>query len=268
MIQDEYVRNLTTLGLTLIQAKIYLALCRSDKLTVKAISKASNLARQDVYRVMPTLEKLGLVERLLDAPNRYKAIPIADGVGTLLRRKTQEFTELQEKTTEFLTIINSVQQENDPIRTQSEDSQFILTSEKNLLFKRLSEGTRAAISKIDLAGNWEAMENAVTYCYQDFKRALERGVSIRSITEKPEGQNLILPALKVLKKSQLYELKFAEDQPPVTMWVIDNRELNICLTPSNCFGVPNLWTNNLAILMIATIYFENIWNKAVPDSTD
>ncbi|MCW4047841.1 MAG: hypothetical protein NWE99_09855 [Candidatus Bathyarchaeota archaeon] len=57
---DECVQTLMGLGLTLLQAKTYLALATLGKADVKMISKASNVARQDIYRVMPVLQKLGL----------------------------------------------------------------------------------------------------------------------------------------------------------------------------------------------------------------
>jgi DNA polymerase III alpha subunit len=60
------------LGLTLLQAKIYLALSKTGKATIKTISKASNSARQDIYRIMPTLQKLGLAEKII-AGRPYKS---------------------------------------------------------------------------------------------------------------------------------------------------------------------------------------------------
>ena len=63
MIKDECAKILMDLGLTLLQAKAYLALSQLGKATVKTISKTANVARQDVYRVMLALEKLGLAEK-------------------------------------------------------------------------------------------------------------------------------------------------------------------------------------------------------------
>jgi sugar-specific transcriptional regulator TrmB len=62
--QDEEVQTLTCLGLTLCQARVYLALARSGMSTAKTISKVSKVTREDIYRIMPTLQKLGLVENI------------------------------------------------------------------------------------------------------------------------------------------------------------------------------------------------------------
>jgi sugar-specific transcriptional regulator TrmB len=69
MIQDEYIQTLTELEFTLLQAKAYITLARLGKADVNSISKASNLARTDVYRVMLILERLGLAERIIDKKN-------------------------------------------------------------------------------------------------------------------------------------------------------------------------------------------------------
>ena len=84
MIQDEYIQTLTELELTLLQAKAYITLARLGKADVNSISKASNLARTDVYRVMLILERLGLAERIIDKKTVYKATPIKEGILILL----------------------------------------------------------------------------------------------------------------------------------------------------------------------------------------
>ena len=50
-IQDKAIETLTGLGLTVLQSKVYLALAKEGKSTVKGIAKTSNIARQDLYRI-------------------------------------------------------------------------------------------------------------------------------------------------------------------------------------------------------------------------
>jgi hypothetical protein len=46
-----------SLGLTYLQAKIYFTLTQLKTAEAQKISNVSNVARQDIYRLMPTLEK-------------------------------------------------------------------------------------------------------------------------------------------------------------------------------------------------------------------
>jgi len=92
MVDNEHVQILTDLGLTLLQAKTYLALSQLGKATVKTISKTANVARQDVYRVMLALEKLGLAEKIVAKPTMYKATPIKEGIYFCFKRKLNNTT--------------------------------------------------------------------------------------------------------------------------------------------------------------------------------
>jgi len=90
MIQDEHIQALMGFGLTLLQAKIYLNLVKLEKADVKTLSKASNVARQDIYRIMLTLQKLGLTEKIIAKPTMYKATPIKEGLSILLQNKKRK----------------------------------------------------------------------------------------------------------------------------------------------------------------------------------
>ncbi|MCZ2856768.1 MAG: hypothetical protein O2U62_06710, partial [Candidatus Bathyarchaeota archaeon] len=72
---EKNVEILTDFGLTGNQAKVYLAAARLRLASVGQISKVSKVRREDVYRILPKLEKMGLVERLLGKPTKIRATP-------------------------------------------------------------------------------------------------------------------------------------------------------------------------------------------------
>ena len=72
MTNDENTDLLLGLGLTLNQAKVYLAVIKLEKTTVGQVANFSKVRREDVYRILPSLEKMGLIERLLGQTNRDK----------------------------------------------------------------------------------------------------------------------------------------------------------------------------------------------------
>jgi sugar-specific transcriptional regulator TrmB len=262
MLQEECINSLMDLGLTLVQAKIYLALSKLDNETIKTISKNSNLARQDIYRIMPSLERLGLVEKIIDKPTKYKATPIKIGFSTLLQQRIIQDAEVQKKTNELLKIL---QEDKIKKESTSEDPQFIITSEISLLFKKLMKSTQDSKISIDSLGNWASFEGVVSGGFKDFKKALERGVKIRSITEKPADEKTLNRYVKKLRKNPLYELRFIPTPAPSTMVIIDKKELNIGISNNS---VCSLWSNNPAIVGLAINYFEDIWHRARKDNTE
>jgi sugar-specific transcriptional regulator TrmB len=252
---DDCIQTLMDLGLTLLQAKTYLALATIGKADVKNISKASNVVRQDIYRVMRTLEKLGLAEKVIATPVLYKAIPLKKGLSILLQRKTEENAELQKKTR---ALINIFQEDNVKITPQEEDTQFIITSEKTLFRKRFEKGIQMAQTNIDtIVSSHELFEEMVFHHIKGFKRAIEKGVKIRALTEKAEDES-ISKDIQVLKENRFFKLKYLSAPIPVTMTIFDGEEVNIRISNSL---VPSLWSNNPAIVKLAASYFSKVWNE-------
>jgi sugar-specific transcriptional regulator TrmB len=84
MSNDENTDLLLGLGLTLNQAKVYLAILKLEKTTVGQVAKFSKVRREDVYRILPALEKMGLIEKLLGKPTEIRATPISDALTFLV----------------------------------------------------------------------------------------------------------------------------------------------------------------------------------------
>ena len=90
MSNDENTDLLLGLGLTLNQAKVYLAILKLEKTTATEIAKFSKVRREDVYRILPSLEKMGLIERLLGKPTHIRATPISDALSFLVAEEKKQ----------------------------------------------------------------------------------------------------------------------------------------------------------------------------------
>jgi sugar-specific transcriptional regulator TrmB len=134
MFQDEEcVDTLMGLGLTLLQAKTYLGLAKLGVADVKSISKVSKVARQDVYRVTPKLQKWGLAEKIISTPTLYRAVLLKKGLVTLLQQKVEENAELKEKTNKLIEAFD--ESFSTGVTLKENPAEFIITSEKNFSTK-------------------------------------------------------------------------------------------------------------------------------------
>jgi sugar-specific transcriptional regulator TrmB len=260
---DEHIQTLTDLGLTLLQAKTYLALVTLGKAKVQTISKASNVARQDIYRIMPTLQKLGLAEKIIAAPIMYKAISLKEGLSILLQNKTREHTELQKKTIELL---NNIHNSEDEKVLQDEAQQFSIISSKKLLLKRFAETDNITQKSINVVGKWKILKSILFHRPQDTKRALKRGVKIRIITEKHEDDKSIKKIIQSLKTNPLFEIRYLSTPLPVKTVIYDGTEVRMSIATSPDSDMPSLWSNNPSFLKVMTAYFEEIWDEALDAS--
>lgn len=131
----EAVDVLVKLGLTELQAKTYLTLTQLKTAEVKKIAAQSNIARQDIYRIMPVLEELGLVEKIIATPILYKAIPLSEGTLMLFQRRKEEEAKLKSS----LKLLVDNREENSKMAPQEENLEFVITSERKRFVRRLEK---------------------------------------------------------------------------------------------------------------------------------
>ncbi len=263
MVEDERVQILVNLGLSLLQAKIYLTLVQTGQATIKEIAKASGIVRQDIYRIVPSLQKLGLAEKILNAPTMYKATPLREGCYLLLQNKTRAHVDLQKRT---IALVKNLHENNSKTPLQEEDSQFVITSSETLLHKRLGEGHQVAQKTIYITGIWQTTRTMFFYRFQDFKRALKRGIQIRIITENHEYDKSTQKIVQTLMLNPLFEIRYVTIPSTLKMVIHDEKEVNMCIAIPLDRDVPSLWSNNPQFVKIMVTYFEELWSKAMEAS--
>src|SRR4030042_703709 len=121
--QEEDYETLIKLGLTKLQAEVYLTLTKLGTACIKTISDTAKIDRAHVYQVIAKLQEIGLVQKILSTPNLFKAISLQEGLQILLERKAKEFSEIEEKTQETIQKIKEVTVVD---ILQKNDCQFII----------------------------------------------------------------------------------------------------------------------------------------------
>lgn len=260
MVEDERVQILMDLGLTLLQAKIYLALSQTGKATIATVSKTAHVARQDTYRIMPTLEKLGLAEKIIAAPMMYNAIPIKEGYYLLLQNKTREQFELKKKT---MDMIKKAHESNGKAIPKEEVQQFFLISSKELFEKKADLEDSRTQTILDIIGSWKGLSSWIFDHLQTYERALKRGVKIRIITEKHEDKKSMREISPTFKNNPLFEVRYITGPLPIKTAINDGKTANLGAgRPEDGELTPSLWSNNPQFVKVMTAYFEELWNKA------
>lgn len=252
-------QTLMDLGLTCLQAKIYLTLTQLETAGTKKISAASTVARQDIYRIIPSLQKLGLAEKIISDPIMYRAIPLKNGLALLLQQKTERYNELQQKAKS----LSENFPENDTKLVFKDDAQFIMTYGKKLLFKNLEKIVSNAQTRLDVICRQEGIRLMLVYALPHMKKAIKRGVKIRILTDEA-GRDLLLKNQTKLEKmiAPTFQFKYSADKLTVATSIYDNKEVMIGVSSGEI--VPSLWTNNPSVLSLAKIFFENAWGKSIP----
>ena len=244
---------LLKLGLTELQAKTYLTLVGLKKAEVKKISARSNIARQDVYRIVRTLEEQGLVEKILSTPILYKAIPLTEGMSMLFQKRAEEHTKLENS----LKLLTDKEVEDSSVMFSEDSIDFLIVSERKRFVLNIEKSfVRASSCKMICPE--KGFGFMIFTFYDCFAAALSRGTKVQVITKKTELNAVTLQKLQLLLAYPNFEIKFITSQLEIAMLILDNG-VNICL--SSWKEVPSLWSNNGQVLKLAEKFFEAEWNE-------
>ena len=267
-ISDKLLNELTSFGLTGNEAKVYLSLLQLSKASAAEIAKLANIPRQEVYRVLPRLEKICLVEVIIDKPTKYLAISPQDVLNQLvgLQEETLErhLLELRRKKTKLEDELKKVEGRSagtirpEPIR-------FMLISGQNLINERIREMLQKATNEVlwiapkaEIKRGVEVDRDKLLY------NCTKRNVKVRIVTEIDETN-----VDEVEKLSKFCEIKHSLGVTSVAT-IVDHKELIIgsAIYPGeNSVGsvlMHELWTNDSSQINLMRDFFEKVWNISVP----
>jgi sugar-specific transcriptional regulator TrmB len=254
----EDIKALSCLGLTLLQAKVYLSLAVSGKpLTIKTISQATNIARQEAYRVTRELQEIALVERIVLFPNEYKAIPFQTGIEMLYQGRLRANEEAR------IRAIRCSERLHSHLHFQNDTDQFVIFP-KSVHISRFITALMNAQSNFDGIISWKAIAVAIAHGAESHKTALKNGVVMRYISEKQKDQNEIRKTIEPLNVKG-FEIRFVSVIPSIYFGIIDKKQIFIITLTSpikNAAETPCLWSNNPGIIEIFEGYFDSRWRKA------
>ncbi len=259
LIEEKDAQTLTALGLTNSEAKIFLALARSGEATAKELSTFTRVARQEVYRVLIELQKMGLIEKIVSAPSKFRAISTADAFSLLMERRKKETSELQGTIDEMLKKFRT----NNVRAASEEEDKFSLVPEQATV--RAEQKTIANVqASFDTITSWRNPHSVIHTGIEGMTKALQRGVEIRVIVDLPLEEKRLASVLKKLKKYPNFKIKYLFNQPNALISVYDKADAWVATCPNpGLKECPILWTANPCLLSILQDYFEMLWSTAI-----
>ncbi len=261
MKREERIEVLTELGLTMIQAKIYLSLLQTGPSTAKNLAATMGTSRPDVYRVIETLHKDGIIEKLLTKPAVFKAAPAEQLIDSLLKQKIEAQKELNKKSNKLLTDLLTSQMETEIHETGID---FLVIQGKEATFQKLKEAISNAQTSIYVITSQRRFSEAVIEFHSLYNAALKRGVKIWIATENHIPQNRALRIMKSLMKNPNFEVKYFIGSPAAHIAIFDAKNAystmlipSVSLDASAC-----LWSMNASFVELVQSYFEKKWNNS------
>ena len=259
MIAEEYIKILAELGLTLTEAKVYMSLLGLKIATANLIHHRSNVARQEVYRVLSDLEKKGLIEKIINRPTKFRAIPANDAISILLQRKNQHHQRLGKKAVKQfrnfeLDCTGTLPHKIDTKLIMLSKSQTHPTSQTDKLGKAVDNAQKSVLCSTTLL----LFAKIKFKDEHTWKKAVKRKVKFKFIIGKKPNQKSELNLSSELKNNDLFEIRWSPTVLPVCVLLIDEREAfcRLGLTGNH----PVLWSTDPNFVSLIRDYFEMKWN--------
>ena len=265
---DKNVEMLRDFGLTTNQAKVYLAIARLGLASVGQISKASKVRREDVYRIIPKLEKLGLTERILGTPNKVRATPLEDALSGLIKREEEaahkKAMKLRAEKEEFLKHFNA-QRLKPPV---VEGAHFAVVSQRDQILSKGMNMIKRAQKEVNMITSADELMQLLTDYASFFKAPLRRGTGIKMILGMPESfepiSRILNPKLQEFTSHKgSFKIKYSS-QPSGHYLITDYKEAMVATsTEGRLAESPYLWTDDENMVGLMQINFEEVWNTSV-----
>ena len=267
MEDEEVIEVLVGLGLSLLEAKIYLALLKIEcrPATVKAVSNVAEVVRQDTYRVLSDLHKRGIVEKVLTTPVMYKCVPVESVISKLLKEKNEAYLNVKEKSEILLKNYQNIKAED----KVEENLYFSFTANTDLLIQKMKKESLNTKFEIEMIYPLEKMSVIAFHMLEDLKAALNRGVRVKLIMMAGVGVEFSKALRELRKTDAKYEnlqMRYLKKRHEVDLTIFDSNRCFIRIT--DLLG-DSLFSTNDNIVALASHYFNSVWEKAFikPNST-
>ena len=258
-VEDERMQTLMGLGLTFCQAKVYLALVLNESCTAKTISHLSKVTRQDIYRIMPKLETLGLAQKILSIPTEWEAAPIDEGLTILMERKNKQFSDLKEKMTKLL---GNFRENSKRTESGEKGSEFMIIpggeTHMRWIIKRLGKVKK----NNDVFVTWNIFKYMTFNESKQFKNLLEKGVKFRHIIYGIDETENEIELDPYFKENPNFQTRYILNPPLASIALFDEKEVVFSNPEKNLLASPKLWSNNPHFVALIQEYFETQWKTA------
>lgn len=232
--------------------------------SIREVSKVSEIRREEVYRMLPDLEKLGLIEKVLGKPLKIKATPLNVALSLLIEHEKQQskdkLSSLIDKKETFLNDFHSYSLQ---LERKDDEANFSLIILREAVISKGASMFEAAERGMDIVTSLDGIrmfQNIISDYDEVVKKAISKGVKLRIVLSTSEHSDSVLRI--VGEYQELMELRYS-NQPLNHYTIVDYEEALISTSTDPLLGnTPYLWTDNRNLIEILKVDFDRVWNTS------
>lgn len=264
---DDIADTFALFGLNKTKARIYVALNVLGAATASEIATLSKIRREEIYRILPELEEIGIVTSTLDVPRRFMATDPATTVEILIKLKADAINR----------ELDSLKLKKDDLINRLTKTAFGVYEENTIeamaradnVEKRYNQMVKRARNSMLLTASGDELERILLA--KSKEPPLEVQIEIRAILNRgdvaddPNSSDYtdFIRRIRLLsaKANCQVELKRI-DKTPFKMLVIDRKEAVWGESKSGNMNSRFLWTNDQMHVGILRRAFDSLWQEA------
>jgi sugar-specific transcriptional regulator TrmB len=259
---DEAVETLINLGLTVLQAKVYVALAKLGTSNSRLTAKEAKVASQDVYRILTELQETGLVEKIIAKPNMYHPMPLAKGLSMLLQRRKAQTKQLQK-------TANLISKEFDCTLRATEKTDigsFVLIQKEEPIKSKALEMLETAKTSLELMHD---TRDTVKYeeLYDIGQKLNAREIKVRDLVSSSNQIFQVTKAFSsIIQKYPTFQVRHLDFPAPAKLIIKDNKEVLVSTTTKPNVSLKTfLWSDNPILVQIIHQWFVNVWDRNIKE---
>lgn len=260
---ESWQRELTELGLTGYEARVYLALVNRSRYTAAQLARESRVPRQRIYDVLSGLTERGLVRALPGQITRYTAVDPASAIERLMAAHRAVFSRLEQTTARLVEALvpawSHGRDETDPL-----DYVEVLR-DREMLSERIEEIQAEAKQEILAMAKLPYLIGAKSSGFATTRRLKEAGGSVRCVYERDAlGHDEKLADIR--RYAAAGEQARIADSVPMRMWIVDGARVVMSLRDpvADSASTTNVIIEHPALAQCLMYAFEAIWAGADP----
>jgi sugar-specific transcriptional regulator TrmB len=259
--QENLIKKFAEFGFTINQAKVYLSIVESGLISVGNIAEKTQLHAQDIYKILPKLEKTGLVTKTIDKPVLIKAIPVEKALNRLViieKEKAKKRISFLE--TNLKKVTNAIKDQQ-CIEIKEEKSFFVsLTTSEQI--RNIEDLTfENATIECNLVINFDLIKPVMYKLKLNFQHLDRNCVKVRILVVNCDYELVTKIFKKIIPEQVDIIAKLIHKKQAIPYYVIDQKEVWISMEELTESGIPCvLWTNSRNMVKFFQDSFEESWN--------
>ncbi len=255
---EKTLSKMSMFGLTDYESRVYLTLIVRGGLEASKVSKYADIPRPHTYSVLKALQMRGLVTVIPEAVNRYRAVPLDEGMDLLMEEQEKQLSYLRSAREELLSEIKP--KESVPTNNQSI---VLLYYGRQNVYKLVDEMFARCEHTCDIMTTAHGLVRFYKYFSDKASEFRGKDIKVRFIAPvTPQVEDF------AFKLSQLVELRHISYLPYMRVVLLDEREVLFAEFQDDDFKSTGketgIWINQEELSKMMKTMFENTWQNTTP----